>query len=239
MLERELVGLYYCCGLVNVTACPTAPCEIKTGSFCVFGIFWRLSIILGFWLIQFHCIWFLHLYFIIVWEFDLNSSSRIVSFSGKQGNTYRRLKVYFLFLFLFLFFFGGGVVRIRKEKLDRIFLFLALGLRKSFFCWNPVACENSCFSLLLAAEDVSRGRKQPFLLALRRWWRFARMKRSSSRNVPSVEERVETNLVPRALPPKPGKSALGTRLCRHGCSRRLQLRGWSVIRDDKLRAFPH
>ena len=59
-------------------------------------------------------------------------------------------------------------MRIRKEKLDRIFLFLALGLRKSFFCWNPVACENSCFSLLLAAEDVSRGRKQPFLLALRR-----------------------------------------------------------------------
>lgn len=87
MLARGLVDLYYCCGLVNVTACPTAPCEIKTGSFCVFGISWSSSIILGVWLIQFHCIWFLHLYFIIVWEFDLNFRSSIVSFPRKQGNT--------------------------------------------------------------------------------------------------------------------------------------------------------
>ena len=31
---------------------------------------------------------------------------------------------------------GGGVVGTRKAKLDRIFLFLLLGLRKLYFCWN-------------------------------------------------------------------------------------------------------
>ena len=49
----------------------------------------------------------------------------------------------------------------------------------------------NCKDLSTHAEITSL-RKQPFLLALRRWGRFSR---SSSRNVPSVEERGETAVV--------------------------------------------
>lgn len=55
-----------------------------------------------------------------------------------------------------LFFEGEGVVGTRKEKLHRIFLFLALGLRKLNFFWNS---EDEVLSAMIVflLNSISHG----------------------------------------------------------------------------------
>lgn len=55
-----------------------------------------------------------------------------------------------------VFLGGRGVVGTRKAKLDRIFLFLVLGLRKLYFCWN---LEEEVLSVMIVflPNSISHG----------------------------------------------------------------------------------